>query len=130
MQLLSHVDFIMPGPYKKKKHHTGDTFYKRKYRTKHRQRDLDQIDEDLKEQNSERLLNQHPDPDLPGEGQFYCIYCARYFIDDFTLNQHLKTKAHKKRLKDLKTEPYTIEESERAAGFGNFIQPNTRIIES
>lgn len=33
----------MPGPYKKKKHHTGDTFYKRKYRTKHRQKDLDQV---------------------------------------------------------------------------------------
>lgn len=33
----------MPGPYKKKKHHTGDTFYKRKYNTKNRKKDLDEV---------------------------------------------------------------------------------------
>lgn len=117
----------MPGPYKRKKHHTGDTFYKRKYKTKHREKDLDEVDHDLNE-NSEQLLHQELNPELPGEGQFYCIHCARYFIDDFTLKQHFKTKQHKKRIKQLETEPYTIEESERAAGFGSFIPPKEREI--
>ncbi|XKL68538.1 hypothetical protein PGB90_004029 [Kerria lacca] len=117
----------MPGPYKKKKHHTGDTFYKRKYNTKNRKKDLDEIEEDLNEKNSEKLVKQEYDPDKPGEGQFYCIYCARYFIDEFTLNTHFKTKAHKKRLKNLEIESYTIGESERAAGFGSYILPKQRI---
>lgn len=33
----------MTGPQKKKKHHVGDTFYKRKYKTKHRARDIDEV---------------------------------------------------------------------------------------
>ena len=32
------------------------------------------------------------DLDLPGDGQFYCIECQRYFIDDRTLQLHKKTK--------------------------------------
>jgi len=35
---------------------------------------------------------------------------------------------HKKRIKELKLEPYTIEEAERAAGFGSYIAPKERII--
>ncbi len=31
---------------------------------------------------------------------------SRYFIDEQTLKDHFKTKAHKKRLKELATEPY------------------------
>lgn len=33
----------MTGPQKKKKHHVGDTFYKRKYKTKYRARDIDEV---------------------------------------------------------------------------------------
>ncbi|KAK7604545.1 hypothetical protein V9T40_005731 [Parthenolecanium corni] len=109
----------MPGPYRRKKHHTGDTHFKQIYRTKNRRKDLDEIRDDL-ENKAEELLNQETDPDKPGEGQFYCIHCARYFIDDFSLTQHYRTKAHKKRLKDLEKQPYTIEDSQKAAGFGSF----------
>ena len=35
----------------------------------------------------------------------------------------MKGKPHKRRLHALKTEPYTIEESERAAGMGSYVQP-------
>jgi len=35
---------------------------------------------------------------------------------------------HKKRIKELRLEPYTIEEAERAAGFGSYIAPKERVI--
>ncbi|XP_022169920.1 zinc finger protein 593-like isoform X2 [Myzus persicae] len=118
----------MTGPQKKKKHHVGDTFYKRKYKTKHRARDIDEVDKDLKKENADRLLKQALDFDKPGEGQHYCIHCARYFLSDQVLQDHFRTKLHKKRIKELRLEPYTIEEAERAAGFGSYIAPKERVI--
>lgn len=89
-----------------------------------------QIDEDLKPENAKTLLKQEQDLDKPGNAQFYCLHCARYFINDQALQDHFKTKVHKRRLKALELEPYTIEDSERAAGFGNFKQPVKRKIET
>lgn len=37
---------------------------------------------------------------------------------------------HKRRLKALELEPYSIEESERAAGKGSYVSPNKRKIET
>lgn len=79
-------------------------------------------------ENAEKLLNQEVDLDVPGAAQNYCLHCARYFIDEQALSEHFKTKVHKRRLKALELEPYTIEESERAAGHGNFKLPNKRKI--
>lgn len=62
------------------------------------------------------------DLDKPGNAQHYCVHCARYFIDETALQDHFKTKVHKRRLKALELEPYSIEESERAAGHGSFKQ--------
>lgn len=73
-------------------------------------------------------MNQSVDLDLPGAAQHYCLHCARYFIDEHALSEHFKTKVHKRRLKALELEPYSIEESERAAGHGNFKLPNKRKI--
>lgn len=89
-----------------------------------------QIDEDIKPENTSRLLNQEVDLDVPGGAQHYCIHCARYFINNTALQDHFKTKVHKRRLKALEIEPYTIEESERAAGFGNWTTPNKRKVET
>ncbi|CAB3222142.1 unnamed protein product [Arctia plantaginis] len=114
--------------YKRKKYHTGDTHLKKRWRVRNRKKDLDQIDEDLKEGKSEKLLNQDVDLDLPGAAQHYCLHCARYFVDEQALNEHFKTKVHKRRLKALELEPYSIEESERAAGHGNFKQAVKRKI--
>lgn len=47
----------------------------------------------------------------------------RYFIDDHNLQHHLKSKTHKRRVKELKTEAYTLEEAERAAGKGQYRPP-------
>ncbi|KAJ0173184.1 hypothetical protein K1T71_011360 [Dendrolimus kikuchii] len=114
--------------YKRKKYHVGDTHLKKRWRVRNRKKDLDQIDEDLKEEKAEQLLNQDVNLDLPGAAQHYCLHCARYFVDEQALKEHFKTKVHKRRLKALELEPYTIEESERAAGLGNFKLPNKRKI--
>lgn len=46
------------------------------------------------------------------------------------MKEHFRSKVHKRRLKALELEPYTIEESERAAGFGSFVQAKKRKIET
>ena len=56
------------------------------------------------------------DEDLPGLGQFYCIFCSRYFLNQKSLEIHYKTKEHKKRVKVTKEKPYTIEDSKLFAG--------------
>lgn len=116
--------------YKRKKYHRGDTHLKKSWRTKRRTKDLDEINEDLNDKNVEKLLNQKVDLDKPGAGQYYCIHCARYFINHVALNDHFTTKVHKRRLKALELEPYSIEESERAAGKGNYIAPQKRKIDT
>lgn len=83
---------------------------------KHYAKDIDQIHEDLRPGKVEKLEHQQKDEDLPGQGQFYCVQCARYFISQGSLNDHRKSKPHKKRLKELKEVPYSQEEAERAAG--------------
>ena len=59
---------------------------------------------------------------------FFVLTFRKYFINKLTLSIHLKTKAHKKRVKELKLSPHTPEEAERAAGKGNFIMPDERIV--
>ena len=71
----------------------------------------------MKPEETEKLKNQPIDEDLPGLGQYYCVTCARYFITEEAMTEHLKTKQHKKRFKECTTtKPYTIEEAERAGG--------------
>ncbi|KAJ2940179.1 hypothetical protein O0L34_g11742 [Tuta absoluta] len=120
----------MPGPTKRRKYHNGDTHLARRWRVRNRKKDLDQIDEDLQDEKAEKLLNQDVDLDLPGAAQHYCLHCARYFINDQSLQEHFRTKVHKRRLKALELEPYSIEESERAAGLGSFKPASKRKIET
>jgi len=120
----------MGGPYKRKKYHAGDVHLKRGWRTKRRTKDLDMIDTDLAPDKAIKLLNQPTDLDLPGLGAFYCIHCAKHFIDTRAFQDHVKGKPHKRRMNALKIEPYTIEESERAAGMGSYQKPQKRKIET
>ena len=85
-------------------------------RTRNKTKDLDQIVEDLEPKNLLKYTNPKSDEDLPGLGQLYCVFCARYFINKNTLDDHYKTKEHKKRVKVTKEKPYTIEESKMHAG--------------
>merc|ERR1711951_78624 len=78
----------------------------------------------------EKLLEQAIDFDKPGLAQFYCVHCAKHFIDNNAFQTHVKSKPHKRRMHALKTEPYSIEESERAAGMGSFVKPGKRKMET
>ncbi|KAI6175578.1 Zinc finger protein-like protein [Aphelenchoides bicaudatus] len=103
-----------------KKHSQSNKVRKRKAK------DLDQIDEDLQPEKAAKLSKQPIDYDLPGDAQFYCIECNRYFIDAETLEKHRKTKGmlyfmHKNQLRRLRDVPYTQAEAEAAGGLGNSI---------
>ncbi|XP_030846794.1 zinc finger protein 593-like [Strongylocentrotus purpuratus] len=110
----------------RKRHHKGYTHIKKKYRTKRKTKDLDEIDEDLKPQHAAKLLHQKVDFDKPGSAQHYCLHCARYFVDEGAMKAHFRQKTHKRRLKALEMEPYTQKEAEAAAGMGSYIQPKKR----
>ncbi|KAF2278512.1 uncharacterized protein EI97DRAFT_394984, partial [Westerdykella ornata] len=90
---------------------------KSKKKTRRYTRDLDQIHADLR---SERHLAQYTETkaaeDLPALGQFYCIECAKWFESDFNFAAHKKGKVHKRRLRQLREEPYSQKEAELAAG--------------
>jgi len=66
------------------------------------------------------------DDDLPGLGQFYCLHCAKHFADQVTLDNHKKSRPHKRRLKDVAQPKYTQEEAERGAGKMREILPKLR----
>jgi len=84
-------------------------------KTKRRSRDIDQVHEDMK--NPERILNAPADEDLPGEGQFPCIPCARYFQTKTDLTVHEQTKQHKRRVKMALEDPHTQASAEAAVGY-------------
>lgn len=69
-----------------KKHTTSNKTRKRKGK------DLDEIHEDLIPEKAAKLLKQDIDLEMPGNAQFYCIECNRYFIDDDALAKHKFTK--------------------------------------
>ena len=59
-----------------------------------------------------------------------CQSFSKDFIDTNAFKDHIKSKPHKRRLHALKTEPYTVEEAERAAGMGSYIKPAKRKMET
>jgi bud site selection protein 20 len=90
---------------------------KSKSKTRRHTRDLDQVHADLQ---SQKHLQQYKDTkapeDLPGFGQFYCTECAKWFESDLNYGKHIKGKPHKKRVKQMKEEPYSQKEAEAAVG--------------
>ena len=60
---------------------------------------------------------------------FMKMFCfSIYFVNKVTLAVHLKTKVHRKRLKELRFAPHSQDEADRAAGMGNFHMPTERVI--
>ncbi|KAF3015381.1 hypothetical protein G7054_g7365 [Neopestalotiopsis clavispora] len=86
-------------------------------KTRRHTRDLDQIKADLL---SPKHLSQWKDTkaseDLPGLGKWYCTECAKWFEGEASLVLHRKGKPHRRRVKQLKEEPYTQKEAEAAIG--------------
>jgi len=115
---------------KRKRQHKGHLALSKKYRLKRRTKDHDQIDDDLKAGVVEKLLAQPVDFDKPGLGQFYCVHCAKDFINGDAFKSHIKGKPHKRRMHALKTEPYSIAESQRAGGMGSYKAPAKRKMET
>jgi hypothetical protein len=68
------------------------------HRTRNYGRDVDQIHADLSSKQKTLLKNTAADEDKPGLGIWYCIECARWFVDESTLTKHKSTKVHKRRL--------------------------------
>lgn len=99
--------------------HHSERHNQRKFRTRARNPDIDQVHE-LLASSQAQLHNLGMTPpeahDLPGAGEFYCRECAKHFISQHPLQQHLKSKVHKRRLKDLKMEKYTQKDAEAAVG--------------
>ena len=62
--------------------------------------------------------------------QLTSVFSSKDFIDTNAFKAHIKSKPHKRRLHALKTEPYTVEEAERAAGLGSCIKPTKRKMET
>merc|ERR1711936_111188 len=97
---------------------------KSRWKTKNRKRDYDQLAEDAKPENALKLLNQEHDLELAGDAQFYCVSCARYFIDNNSLNSHHRSKTHKRKVaKIVDYNAYDHKEAMAAAGFGSYTTP-------
>eukprot|EP00052_Salpingoeca_macrocollata_P000911 m.22959 g.22959 ORF g.22959 m.22959 type:complete len:158 (+) comp10964_c1_seq2:647-1120(+) len=110
------------GRLRHKRMHKNHLKTKKTFRTKRRTKDVDQVHEDLQAENVKELIHFKADGDLPGLGQFYCIHCARHFVDDVALQGHLKSSIHKRRVRQLKDEPYTQAEADAAGGLGQYVK--------
>jgi hypothetical protein len=126
----------MGGGYRRSRTHKAKKAFKRKFRTCSREKDIDQIHEELEKKafGIVPFKDLHPEEinsdadELPGGGNFSCEPCNKYFIDQKTLDIHLKTKNHKKRYKLLQEVPYTHKEADAAGGIGtNDYQRKTAI---
>ncbi|KAK7744339.1 hypothetical protein SLS62_010243 [Diatrype stigma] len=86
-------------------------------KTRNHIRDLDQVKADLL---SPKHLAQYKDTklteDLPGLGQWYCTECAKWYDTEASLVVHRKGKPHKRRVRQLREEPWTQKEAEAVAG--------------
>lgn len=75
---------------------------------------LDQIQNNIKSNTVPHDLK-----DMPSNGKFYCMECDRFFISEDSKISHLKTKIHKKRIKELGEVIHTQKHAEMAAGLFN-----------
>ncbi|CAD8132125.1 unnamed protein product [Paramecium octaurelia] len=104
----------MGGIYKRKGNSAKNKQHHRMLKTKSYKRANDQIHDDIKPQNIQRWQNQPIDETLPGLGQYYCVSCARYFVNEESIKKHQISKQHKKQEKRVKEKPYTHMEAEQA----------------
>lgn len=106
------------GKQRRTRTHKKHLGFKKSRDVKRRAKDIDQIQDEMKAVADGTYKPQEIDPDLPGLGQFYCLTCARHFMDRDSLEKHSKTRPHKRRLKKTLEEQYTQEEADRGGGMG------------
>eukprot|EP01138_Halocafeteria_seosinensis_P008862 gb/GECG01009058.1/.p1 GENE.gb/GECG01009058.1/~~gb/GECG01009058.1/.p1 ORF type:complete len:169 (+),score=34.58 gb/GECG01009058.1/:1-507(+) len=96
----------------KKKH-----FKKTVMNLRKRTADMDQVHEAVMKEKEEGKQLRPFDEDLPGGGQYECSYCARYFMNGKALENHKRSKDHKRTVKRIENEkPFTQREADAAAG--------------
>jgi bud site selection protein 20 len=68
-------------------------------KTRKRTIDMDQIYEHIQPENVEKVTAEKTqfNEDLPGLGKYYCISCEKYFIGKTAMEDHNKSKLHKRR---------------------------------
>ena len=111
----------MGNPSRKKHGKNGHRHYVLKNTTeglKNRGRMMDQIQDDLALVAAGAVVPGVLDEDAPGGGKFYCYTCARHFTDAATLGNHVKTKDHKRAVKEAAQPAYTHADAAAAAGRG------------
>lgn len=99
----------MGKPQSRKGSRSKNKQHRRLMKAKHISRHIDLVYEDLQTPNKFEKLP--IDEDLPGLGQFYCIQCSKYFVDERGLGSHRRSKDHKKMGKKLKEKPYDLKEA-------------------
>ena len=60
------------------------------------------------------------DPEIAGDGQYFCGFCSRHFISYAVLQAHEASKTHKRRRKEVIEESQTMDQeliSELAVGY-------------
>lgn len=99
------------GATRKKKRGNGNKINRRHLKIRKRTRDFDEIQKDYR--NNPELPF---DEDIRGCGQFKCFACDIFFISPEALQQHEKSKRHKKSVKLMEREKaHTHEDALRAA---------------
>lgn len=95
------------------KHGKGHSkrYYAQKVVTNKGKRALDQIQDSVSRNKSLPEIE-----NLPAGGNFTCQKCDVFFRDDRTLQDHYKTKAHKRRVKEFDIKSHTTTDAEWAAG--------------
>jgi hypothetical protein len=112
---------------KKKGIRSKNKQYKRKIWLSRRDKDIDQIQDELKaavEVTGKPEIQVAFDDELPGCGQFYCSETAKHFISQVALDDHKKTKFFKRRVKELKEEQHNQKRAEWAAGMTKEVLPS------
>ncbi|PRW60962.1 zinc finger 593 [Chlorella sorokiniana] len=120
----------MPSGKSKKTHSKGrkTKLHKRGVRKIFSARHIDQVWEDVRKTDGVHDGKVGPlgttdkvelDEDLPAHGQHFCIACSRYFINETALQDHLGTKPHRRRVKELMgARPHNQADADWAAGMG------------
>lgn len=122
--LLARVALLSSrSPQKRKKNTAKDKSGYRRWRTSARTKDYDQrYEETMIPERAAAVLaafKAADDVDLPGKGEFYCVTCARHFIDQDNLDRHRASAQHRKYVRRMERErPHYQRDAEAAAGIG------------
>ena len=109
------------GRYRRKKTHNKNKIYSAHLRRKE-VKDPDQIYHDMEQ--PEKANPNEGDDDLPGCGRFYCISCARYFINEAALEVHNKSKLHRRKLKVMQKGEVYFGPDERIDNGKKIVRPD------